>query len=83
MPHFADPKTGSNLKGECVMSLNIDFNMGADSDDLFNGLLAHEGLSPSQSEQMNAALILLLMNHIGDAAVIRDAVDRARSSLDR
>ena len=66
------------------MSLNIDFNMGADGDDLFNGLLAaHEGLSPSQSEQMNAALILLLMNHIGDAAVIRDAVDIARLSLDR
>ena len=46
------------------MSLNIDFNMGAESDALFNTLLAaHEGLSPSQSEQLNAALILLLVGY--------------------
>lgn len=66
------------------MSLNIDFNMGAESDALFNNLLAaHEGLSPSQSEQVNAALILLLVNHIGDAVVVRDAITRARASIDQ
>ncbi len=66
------------------MSLNIDFNMGAESDALFNSLLAaHEGLSPSQSEQVNAALILLLVNHIGDAVVVRDAINRARASIDQ
>jgi hypothetical protein len=31
---------------------------------------------------MNAAMILLLMNHIGDPAVIRDAIARARAALD-
>ena len=66
------------------MSLNIDFNMGAESDALFNNLLAaHEGFSQSQSEQLNAALILLLVNHIGDAVVVRDAINRARASLDQ
>ena len=65
------------------MTLNTEFNLGTQSDSLFNELLdAHQGLSSDQSNQMNAAMILLLMNHIGDSAVIRDAVARARATLD-
>ena len=65
------------------MALNTDFNLGADSDALFNELLqAHEGLSPAHSEQLNAGLILILMNHIGEAGTIREAVARARAALD-
>ena len=41
-------------------------------------IAAHEGLSEAQSHAMNARLILLLMNHIGDDAVLRDALARAR-----
>ncbi len=65
------------------MTLNTEFNLGTDSDALFNELLqAHEGLSPEQSEQLNAGLILILINHIGEADTIREAVARARAALD-
>ena len=66
------------------MALNIEFNLGPESDALFNDLMkAHEGLDREQSEQLNAGLILILMNHIGEPEVIRAAISRARASLDR
>ena len=66
------------------MTLNIDFNLGPESDALFNDLMkAHEGLDREQSEQLNAGLILILMNHIGEPEVIRAAISRARATLDR
>ena len=66
------------------MTLNTEFNLGKDSDRLFNELLgAHDGLDREQSEQLNAGLILTLMNHIGEPEVIREAIARARAALDR
>ena len=66
------------------MALNTDFNLGPDSDRLFNELLgAHDGLSRDESEQLNAGLILILMNHIGDPETIREAMAHARAALDR
>jgi len=66
------------------MTLNAEFNLGPDSDMLFNELLGvHDGLSREQSEQLNAGLILILMNHIGEPEVIREAIARARAALDR
>ncbi len=66
------------------MALNLDFNLGAESDRLINELLGvHDGLSHEQSEQLNAGLILILMNHIGEPEVIREAIARARAALDR
>ena len=66
------------------MALNTEFNLGADSDRLFNELLgAHDGLDREQSEQLNAGLILILIKHIGEPEVIREAIARARASLDR
>lgn len=38
---------------------------------------AHEGLSEEQSHAMNARLILILMNQIGDHDTIRQALDLA------
>lgn len=65
------------------MPLNADFNLGTEGDGLFNDMLnAHDGLTDDESSQLNAAIILLLSNHIGDATVIRDAIARARASLD-
>ena len=65
------------------MTINTDFNLGAESDALYNELLdAHTGLSADKSNQLNAALILVMMNHIGDADIIRDAVRTARASID-
>ncbi len=42
----------------------------------------HRGLSPEQSALVNARLILLLANQIGDAAVLHEAMAAARSVLD-
>lgn len=42
-------------------------------------IAAHDGLTEPQSHAMNARLILILMNHIGDPAVLEEALSRARS----
>jgi len=52
-------------------------------DELYQALLdAHRGLTLEQSHAVNARLILLLANHIGDLAVLREALQRARSAGD-
>jgi hypothetical protein len=50
-----------------------------DPDAFYERLLdAHEGLTPGQSELLNARLILLLANQVGDAQVLADCVNAAR-----
>lgn len=50
-----------------------------DADTFYEQLLdAHAGLDREQSELLNARLILLLANQIGDARVLRDCVEAAR-----
>ncbi len=50
-----------------------------DADSFYEQLLdAHQGLSQEQSELLNARLILLLANQVGDARVLKDCVDAAR-----
>ncbi|MBH1974054.1 MAG: DUF2783 domain-containing protein [Rhodobacteraceae bacterium] len=47
----------------------------ADTDDFYARLLAtHRGLSDAQSQALNARLILILANHIGDAQVLQQAL---------
>ncbi len=49
-----------------------------DADAFYEQLLdAHQGLDPQQSELLNARLILLLANQVGDAKVLRECVDAA------
>jgi hypothetical protein len=49
-------------------------------DDFYEALIeAHRGLSDEQSQLLNARLILLLTNHIGDLDVLREALAAARS----
>ncbi|MFY3702536.1 DUF2783 domain-containing protein [Achromobacter dolens] len=51
-------------------------------DDFYETLIdAHRDLSNEQSQEMNAALILLLANHLGDMAVLREALAQARASV--
>lgn len=51
-------------------------------DDLYQALVdAHDGLSDAESRQLNARLILLLANHVGDLAVLQSAADMARTSV--
>lgn len=51
-------------------------------DDFYERLIdAHRDLSTEQSHAMNAALVLLLSNHIGDPDVISEALAHARSTI--
>ncbi len=53
-----------------------------DSDGLYAAIIeAHQGLSLEDSAVLNARLVLLLANHIGDASVVREALATARASL--
>ena len=53
-----------------------DFSPG---DDFYEALIdAHRDLSDEESERLNARLILLLSNHIGDISVLREALALAR-----
>jgi len=50
-------------------------------DDFYEALIeAHRGLDPAQSDQLNARLILLLANHIGLQAVLKEALQAARDN---
>ena len=60
------------------MSLILTPNI-SDPDGFYDELLAaHEGLDKTQSDALNARLILLLANHIGDRDTLRAALDAAR-----
>jgi len=50
----------------------------ADPDGFYAELLAlHEGRDKHRSDAINARLVLILANHIGDRAVLRQAFDFA------
>jgi hypothetical protein len=54
----------------------------ASPDEFYDLLIkTHEGLSEQQSAMVNAKLILLFANHIGDMDVIREALALARETL--
>ena len=51
-------------------------------DDFYAELLgAHDGLDDAQSQALNSSLVLLLANHIGDRAVLRQAMAQARRAV--
>jgi hypothetical protein len=53
-----------------------------DPDGLYAAILeAHAGLSDADSAALNARLVLLLANHIGEEAVLRQALAVARRSI--
>ncbi len=61
------------MEGALRRTLNLD-----KPDDLYNALVdAHKGLSDEQCRAFDARLILLLVNHIGDAEVILEALEEA------
>ena len=58
------------------MKTSLNFQ---DADGFYEQLLdAHVGLSREESELLNARLILLLANQVGDAKVLKDCVEAAR-----
>ena len=53
-----------------------------DPDGFYAALVdAHQGLSDEASELLNARLVLILANHIGDPAVLAEALVLARGQL--
>lgn len=51
-----------------------------DPDGSYARLIAtHDGLEAAESHALNARLILILMNHIGDDAVLAEAMRLART----
>lgn len=51
-------------------------------DDFYQALIdAHAGLTDEQSAALNARLILLLANHVGDLDVLREALEFARAAV--
>lgn len=45
-------------------------------------IAAHDGLTEAESHAMNARLILILMNHIGDHQVLEEALKLSKSPAD-
>ncbi|MFZ5509171.1 MAG: DUF2783 domain-containing protein [Pseudomonadota bacterium] len=63
------------------MNLNTEPNLPA-PDDFYEALIdMHRDLSDEQSQLVNAKLILLLANHIGDMNVLKQAMQAAREGL--
>jgi hypothetical protein len=51
----------------------------AKPDDAFRAVVeAHRGLNDEQSADLDAALVLILANHIGDIEVLREAIELAK-----
>lgn len=64
-----------------MAKLILDTNMAV-PDDVYELLTdLHRDLEPAQSADVNARLILLLANHIGDAEVLAEATRIAREHL--
>ena len=63
------------------MPLNTEPNLGQ-PDDFYEALIdLHRDLGAGESQLVNAKLVLLLANHIGDLAVLREAMERARKDV--
>ena len=61
---------------DLILTPNFD-----NADDFYATLLkAHEGLDKAESDALNARLILVLANHIGDNKVVVDAISNANFS---
>ena len=60
-----------------MTALNTSPNI-ARPDDFYASLLAaHEGLSKEESDALNARLVLILSNHIGDMQVLKESLTLA------
>jgi hypothetical protein len=59
------------------MNLQAALNIG-DADGIYERLIElHQGRSETESMRLNARLILLLINHIGDSEAVLEAIARA------
>jgi hypothetical protein len=65
------------------MSARLNVDSGLERpDDFYEALIAaHRGLDDAQSVQFNCRLVLLLANHVGDPAVLQEALRLAGRDL--
>jgi Protein of unknown function (DUF2783) len=64
-----------------MVALNTNPNLPV-PDDFYEALLnGHAGLSEAQTHELNAMLVLLLANHIGDTQLLQQAIQKARHLL--
>jgi hypothetical protein len=64
-----------------AMPLSTSSNF-ARPDDAFRAIVeAHRGLSDSESADLDAALVLVLANHIGDIDVLKEAIALAKRRM--
>lgn len=61
-----------------MATLNTNANIKGPDDFYAELLSVHEGLSKAESDALNARLILLLANHIGDREVLSQALAAAK-----
>lgn len=60
------------------------FQTFSPGDDFYEALIdAHQGLTDDESLAVNARLVLLLANHIGDIGVLREALAIARQPFEQ
>jgi len=56
--------------------------LGEDGDSFYNALMdAHDGLSEARSHALNARLVLMLANEVGDFARLKDILEAACEDL--
>lgn len=64
--------------------LDTSFRLGKRGDDVYAALMeAHQGLTDEAGARLNARLVLLLANQIGDADIVLEAIARAREGKAR
>jgi hypothetical protein len=63
-------------------AVRVEDGFAGRGDDFYEALIrAHEGLSAAQSRALNARLVLILANHIGDPSVVQEAIGLAGRTL--
>jgi hypothetical protein len=60
-----------------VTALNLKPNIARPDDFYADLLAAHEGLTKAESDALNARLILIMANQIGDRDILRQALAAA------
>ncbi|MBR2817557.1 MAG: DUF2783 domain-containing protein [Reyranella sp.] len=74
---MSDDTSAAGSTGALRRTLNL-----ARPDEIYNAIVdAHKDLDDAQCRALDARLILLLANHVGDEAAIREALAAARQSL--
>jgi Protein of unknown function (DUF2783) len=66
------------------MTARITESRFPDPDRAYRALIeAHRGLSDEESAALNSSLVLILANHIGDQAVLQEAIALAKQSIEQ